>query len=715
MAGLWRWSARLMGVMVLVVIALGLYLTLRLDPNEYRADIEQLAAEQGVPLSLNGDVSWTFWPNLGLSLEQVSVGSPDAPLLIADRMSALVAIAPLLEQQVVIESVSLDGATLNLSRDSQGRANWELSETLGSQESDGASGPKAASEASDPALAVESDGRASDESFVSAMSLQIAQITLSDLILNYRDQLNHQELQIKDMQLVVHDFDLAGQPFRWQQSSQLRLTDKPPLNIQTEGMATINVETHQLQLLESQLKLLVNKTALAMSLKGQVDLESAKVDLQAGLAPFNLQQWLTQWQVDLPPMAAADALNHVGGSARIVGAAQAFKIDDISMVLDRGQWLGHAAMSDTNGISVVLNADQLDLDRYLPMSPPENSNSATNSSPQSTASASKVPASTKTPAQAKSGSERVVPKLPSERLAFEDLRELNMTLALGIGQLTVKGLAFEDLVLRAQTKNGVFELKRLAANQTDGRLSLDGKLDARRNEARVTLNADLTALQINPLLQALAGESRLSGAVTGTLALASTGDSLRSWQKRAQGRLQINTQALMMNTLDVERSACELAAMVNRKPVPTIEWKGHTEFEQLSAELKIEGELLTFNRLTAEVENLRIKAKGGLDLRDGRFDVPMDVAFVGQANAERDCQVRDRWRNRDLPLRCEDRLATVSARSCGPDRDRLDDLLSDEVKVQAQDKLKEKLQEKLGEEGGEALDQLLRGLFKRKN
>lgn len=715
MAGLWRWSARLMGVMVLVVIALGLYLTLRLDPNEYRADIEQLAAEQGVPLSLNGDVSWTFWPNLGLSLEQVSVGSPDAPLLIADRMSALVAIAPLLEQQVVIESVSLDGATLNLSRDSQGRANWELSETLGSQESDGASAPKAASEASDPALAVESDGRASDESFVSAMSLQIAQITLSDLILNYRDQLNHQELQIKDMQLVVHDFDLAGQPFRWQQSSQLRLTDKPPLNIQTEGMATINVETQQLQLLESQLKLLVNKTALAMSLKGQVDLESAKVDLQAGLAPFNLQQWLTQWQVDLPPMAAADALNHVGGSARIVGAAQAFKIDDISMVLDRGQWLGHAAMSDTNGISVVLNADQLDLDRYLPMSPPENPSSATNSSPQSTASASKVPASTKTPAQAKSGSERVVPKLPSERLAFEDLRELNMTLALGIGQLTVKGLVFEDLVLRAQTKNGVFELKRLAANQTDGRLSLDGKLDARRNEARVTLNADLTALQINPLLQALAGESRLSGAVTGTLALASTGDSLRSWQKRAQGRLQINTQALMMNTLDVERSACELAAMVNRKPVPTIEWKGHTEFEQLSAELKIEGELLTFNRLTAEVENLRIKAKGGLDLRDGRFDVPMDVAFVGQANAERDCQVRDRWRNRDLPLRCEDRLATVSARSCGPDRDRLDDLLSDEVKVQAQDKLKEKLQEKLGEEGGEALDQLLRGLFKRKN
>ena len=715
MAGLWRWSVRLVGLIVLVVIALGLYLTLRLDPNEYRADIEQLAAEQGVPLSLNGDVSWTFWPNLGLSLEQVSVGSPDAAVLIADRMSALVAIAPLLQQQVIIESVSLDGATLNLSRDSQGRANWELSEAQGAQESDGTSRLKTAAETSDRVLATEPNGSSSDESFVSGMSLQIAQITLTDLTLNYRDELSDQDLQIKDVQLVVHDFDLAGQPFRWQQSSQLRLADKPPLNIHSEGMATINTATQQLQLLESQLTLLVNKTALAMTVKGQVDLEKTEVDLQAGLAPLNLQQWLTQWQVELPPMAAADALNHVGGSARIVGSAQALKIDDISMVLDRGQWLGHAAVSDATGISVVLNADQLDLDRYLPMAPPENVNVATNTAQQATTSSPKAPASTQSPAPTKGESERVVPKLPSERLPFEDLRELNMTVALGIGQLTVKGLLFDDAVLRAQAQNGVVQLKRLAANQTEGRLSLDGKLDARRNEAKVTLNADLKALQINPLLQALAGESRLNGAVTGTLVLASSGDSLRSWQKHAQGTLRINTQALMMNTLDVERSACELAAMVNRKPVPTIAWKGHTEFEQLSAELKIEGELLRFNSLTAEVENLRIKAKGGLDLRDGRFDVPMDVAFVGQANAERDCQVRDRWRNRDLPLRCEDRLATVSARSCGPDRDRLDDLLTDEVKVQAQDKLKEKLQEKLGEEGGEALDQLLRGLFKRKD
>ena len=92
----------------------------------------------------------------------------------------------------------------------------------------------------------------------------------------------------------------------------------------------------------------------------------------------------------------------------------------------------------------------------------------------------------------------------------------------------------------------------------------------------------------------------------------------------------------------------------------------------------------------------------------------MDIAFVGQADAERDCQVRDRWRNRDLPLRCEGRLDTVTARNCGPDRDRLDELLAEELKSKASDKLREKLQEKLGDQQGEAVEQLLRGLFKRK-
>ncbi len=714
MAALWRWMVRLVGLVILVIVGLGLYLTLYLNPNEYRSEIEQLAAEQGVPLSLNGNLSWTFWPNLGLSLEQVSLGASQAPLLTAKRMSARVAVAPLWQQQVVIESILLDGAVVNLTRNSQGQTNWELSvpatdspigaTTQNSELKGGAKG-----ELGEAASATSSDA----SSVLSDMSLQIAEVTLSDLSVNYHDQLNDQAFQLREMQLVLQDFDLTGQPFHWQQTSQLQLADKPPLDISTQGRASVDLAAQQLQLLDAVVSLSANQAALDVTVKGRVDLNTSDLDLYAGIAPFNLQQWLTQWQINLPPMAAADALNHVGGSAHIVADRQTTKVEDISLVLDRGQWLGHAAMSESEGVTLVLNADQLDLDRYLPMEPPAKSASSIKSSKASSASPSLSP-SIAGSAQADS-SERVVPEFSNTPLPLEALRDLNVKVALGIGQLTAKTLPFEDVVLRAQAKDGLLQFQRLAADQAGGRFSVSGKLDTRSDQASLGLKAELTSIQINPLLNALAGESRLTGAVTAQLTLASKGNSLRHWQQQAEGRLSATADALTINTLDIERSACELAALVNRKPEPVLEWKNHTQFEQLTTALNLNGELLTFKRLNAEVENLRVEAKGQLDLRDGRFDVPMDVAFIGQADTERDCQVRDRWRNRDLPLRCEDRLANVSARSCGPDRDRLDDLLSDEVKAQAQDKLKEKLQEKLGKEGGDAVDQLLRGLFKRRD
>ncbi|MGH1372060.1 MAG: AsmA family protein [Cellvibrionaceae bacterium] len=713
MGALWRWTIRLLGLMILVIVGLGAYLTVYLDPNEYRAEIEQLAAEQGVPLRLKGDLSWTFWPSLGLSLEQVSLGDSLAPLLNAERMSAQVAVAPLLRQQVVIDSILLDGASVNLIRDAQGQANWELS------------APRVAVDtATDASVSVPNEkpseaaqrAKANDQPMLaSGMSLQVARVTLSNLSLNYQDQRHDQAFELRESQLVLQDFDLSGQTFHWQQSSQLQLPDKPLLDISSQGRASLDWAAKQVQLLESVMRLSANRAALEMNVKGDIDLARAVVDLNAGITPFNLQQWLTQWQIDLPPMAAADALNHVGGSARIASNNQGVKIEDISMILDGGQWLGHAAMSEADGFTLVLNADQLDLDRYLPMAPPSTTNVA-NATGALSASAASAKPSPSVPGKAKTaGAERVLPKFSDTPLPLDGLRELQAIVALNIGQLTAKGLPFEDVVLRARAQDGLLELKRLAANQAQGTLSLSGKLDTRHGKARMGVTGDLASVQINPLLQALAGESRLTGLVSTQFSLASSGDSLRQWQKHAQGTLTAKAAELTITTLDIERSACELAALVNRKPQPDLTWKNHTQFEQLDAELKLNGEVLSFERLNAEVENLRVNARGRLDLRDGRFDVPMDVAFIGQADTERDCQVRDRWRNRDLPLRCEDRLATVSARSCGPDRDRLDDLLSDEVKAQAQDKLKDKLQEKLGKERGEAVDQLLRGLFKRRD
>ena len=705
MASIGRWLARLVGGMALLLMAALIYLTQMLDPNDYRADIEQLATDQGISLSLKGNLSWTFWPRLGISIEHISVGAPSDPLLEAKQVSAALAIALLLKQQIVIESIALDGVAINLVRDSQGRGNWEELQS----DSKGIPAPinEPSASVNSPIAAADRDGQTA-----SAMLLQVASVSLSNLSLHFEDERSGSEIKLSDMSLLLNDFNLVGKPFHWQHSSQLDLPDRPQLGVDTRGRAVWDFGAQQLQLLDSSATLLANQAALELTLQGQVDLDTSRVDLQAAIAPFNLQQWLTQWRVSLPSMSAADALSKVGGSARLSGDASLWQLQDLSLVLDHSQLLGHGSVSDSGAVELVLNADRLDLDRYLPMEPPV-------AAEASQATGSSVPASTtsrpSTRPVANKHAQRVVPKLSAEPFKLDGLRELKANVSLGVASLTAQTLTLEDVVLKLTAESGLVQLKRLLAKQGKGVLELTGQLDTRREAPRLQLATDFNDIDLNPILTTLAGEPRVSGTLTGQLNLTAQGASLRAWQQQLRGQLKLSTQALTIAEMDIERSACELAALVNRKPAPTLNWKGQTQFEQLTAQIQLQGEVLRFQSASAEVENLRVKAKGSLDLRDGRFDVPMDVAFVGQADAERDCQVRDRWRNRDLPLRCDDRLATVSASSCGPDLDRLNDLLSDEVKVQASDKLKEKLQDKLGKENGEAVEQLLRGLFKRRD
>lgn len=701
--GLIKLVVGVLGLIVLTVVGLLLYL----DPNQFRGDIEQLAKDQGVPLTIDGSLGWTFWPRLGLSVEQVSigdrVGGDGSPLLNAQHLSATVAIAPLLQKQLVIEAVDLEGVSLRLHRNDQGQGNWE-SLGQGMDHDDRPTGSSSVPKTA-PTPLTES-GAGAEPGIGAAPQLQLARLTLSDLNVDYVDQQSGTRAQLNDMQLELTDFDLNGRDFHWQQSSSVKLPDQPLLQIQTQGTAALNLAATQLTLQQAELVLMANQAPLTLKLMGDVNWDTLDININTELQPLNLQQWLTQWQVALPEMAAADALHRVGVTTRVLGEQGSWRLEDLSLQLDQTRLAGHAAMTVDGGLTLVLNGDRLDLDRYLPMPIPE-------AAPASARASAPAAEGKSAPAKALPNG-RVVPALSSDALPLADLKDLDAQVSLSLDELVVQQLPLNDLLLKLKANAGVVSLTSLKARQGKGAFTASGQLDARRSDAKVKLDAQLQALDLNRVLKTLTGESRLSGAASGDLKLVSNGASLRDWQRQARGSLSLSTNALTLTELDIERSACELAALINKKPAPQLAWKGHTQFSQLDSSLAIEGERLMFKSVSAEVENLRLKAAGALDLSNGAFDVPMDIAFVGQADAERDCQVRDRWRNRDLPLRCEGRLDTVSARSCGPDRDRLDELLAEELKSKASDKLREKLQEKLGDQEGEAVEQLLRGLFKRK-
>lgn len=66
-----KWLLRSALTSISLALVAVIYLLVAVDPNDYKPQIRNLAASQGLELSLDGDLSWQFLPQIGINIEQV--------------------------------------------------------------------------------------------------------------------------------------------------------------------------------------------------------------------------------------------------------------------------------------------------------------------------------------------------------------------------------------------------------------------------------------------------------------------------------------------------------------------------------------------------------------------------------------------------------------------------------------------------------------------
>jgi AsmA protein len=126
-----RWFKRIaIGVAVLAVLAaIGVAaLVLLVDPNRYKAPIaDAVQKHYGRTLRINGDLSLTVFPRLGIEIENMSLSEPGSNQVFAAVDSARVSVAllPLMSRRLVVDHVKIDGLKANIVRDRQGRFNFD--------------------------------------------------------------------------------------------------------------------------------------------------------------------------------------------------------------------------------------------------------------------------------------------------------------------------------------------------------------------------------------------------------------------------------------------------------------------------------------------------------------------------------------------------------------------------------------------------------------
>jgi hypothetical protein len=116
------------GLVALVLIA-ALVAPYFINWSEYRAEFEREAARiLGQKVTVAGDATARLLPFPSVTFEDVRVGEPDRPLVVADRFSMDAELAPFLSGEILIFDMRLENPEITLELDERGLPVWPLPE-----------------------------------------------------------------------------------------------------------------------------------------------------------------------------------------------------------------------------------------------------------------------------------------------------------------------------------------------------------------------------------------------------------------------------------------------------------------------------------------------------------------------------------------------------------------------------------------------------------
>lgn len=112
-----------------IVLLLGLgiaYLSFIFDPNQFKSQlIELVKNKKHRDLAIDGNIQLKFFPKLGVSLEKIKLSEFESKTQFAavDKAQVSLALFPLLQKQIVVDKISLQGLQLRYQRDAAGQSN----------------------------------------------------------------------------------------------------------------------------------------------------------------------------------------------------------------------------------------------------------------------------------------------------------------------------------------------------------------------------------------------------------------------------------------------------------------------------------------------------------------------------------------------------------------------------------------------------------------
>lgn len=753
-----------LAVLLLLVGGAAVWLATGFDANRYKGvAIDWVKANRNRTLAIDAPIELSVFPRLAVRIGTVSLSEPGRPevFVAIDRAALAVEVLPLLRGRLVVDRVEAAGVQVVVTRDAQGRRNFDDL-------------VQPAPAASAPSSSAPTDGSQG------TLSFDVSRIELADVRARIRDAVAgiDGDVELKKLSTgriadgvetpveLSAALALKAPALKADVSGRMRVT--PDLASGAIRLAALDLTfgagTAGVTLAGSTLALdrfaydparrALTLDKLALRLKGTRGSDPLALELdwpQLAVTGDALRGSPFSGKLELGgalPLAADfrsgaptgnfDALALPGFEARLSGAGKARKLAGTlrgNLAIRPAQSavafdaLDLQANVEEPGLKPVAltargkasaspkaaawslagrantNAFRIDGSANLASSPP---------AIKAQASFDALDLNTLLPTAASSGASPGAPAAADAPVDLSALRSVDAVVGLRAGSFVFRQYRVADAKVDATLAGGLLRVTTLQGKAWGGALDASASADARSN--RIGVKAVANGVNVNALLKDVAAKDLLEGTGRVTLDVGTAGRSVAELRRQLDGNAALQLRDGAVKGVNLAKSLRQAKAALTMRSDATqkASQTEKTDFSELSASFRIADGIARSNDLDMKSPFLRLGGDGAIDIGRGMIDYTARATVTSTATGQDGAELAA-LKGLTVPVRLTGPFEAVdwkiqwSAVAAGVAKNKLEDKLKDKLGIKAPagsasapaQKPKDALKEKL-----------LKGLFK---
>ena len=608
-----RWIVGTLIALTLLFAGLAATLLIVVDPNDFKPQIVQAVRDNtGRELTISGDLALEFFPYLSVSIGELELGNSEGfsgPFLSLTGAHLKARLLPLLASRLDVVAIEIDGLSLFLARDAQGRGNWMDLAT-----------PEAADSAPD-----DSPVLARDRRVPVLASLIVDGLEVSEAQVVWDDRQGDERFEVSGIRLDVSDFAF-GEPFvvdtraratRGGITGDLDFTARAVLELDR-----LSVEDLVMQAVLSGASLPNSPETIALSMDffstdGRIEngrMQGLGLDARfsANVAPgsaksgalgvdgFNPKDVFARLGLAFPAFKDPSAMEMVSFSCAWSAVGDRIDVSELRLAVDDSLLNGKVSVLGRTDprFDLDLHLNDLNLDRYSLVSTPRDGQEADTSSAK------------------------------SDEMPFAALRELNLNATLALDVMTASNLKASDVRLRLSASEGLIVAEEIGASLYDGMLNSSASMDVRGQTPRYSWTHSISGVQLEPLLRDLHGEGALAGTMQSSASVTSAGLTDMDLRRNLNGKVDFKVTDGALNGLNIAQLLRDGIRKAKGQDAGPDE-PPRTIFSVLSASGNITRGVETTPDLLLLAPHFRVTGSGHTDLVREVLDFSLLIALEG--------------------------------------------------------------------------------------